>query len=80
MDRLFLGVVWLRKATQKHRRCGDVLACPSELWGIIPLVDDVVLNPAGVTPGAARRVTCIGRIVVCRAHRRRWRLVVPPLS
>ena len=33
VDRLFLGVVWLGKAAQKHYRGGDVLASPSKLWG-----------------------------------------------
>ena len=31
VDRLFLGVVWLRKAMLDHRHCGDVLDSPSEL-------------------------------------------------
>ena len=37
MDRLFLGVVRLGKATQKHCYSGDVLIGLSELWGIVPL-------------------------------------------
>ena len=37
VDRLFLGVDMLGKAAQKHCRSGNVLASPSELWGIIPL-------------------------------------------
>ena len=80
MDRLLLWVDRLWKATQKHHRSGDVLPSPSELWGIVPPIDDVALNLVGVTPGAARRVTCMGRIMVCRARRRRWRLVLLPLS
>ena len=36
VDRLLLGVDRLWKATQKHHRSGDVLASPSELWGIVP--------------------------------------------
>ena len=80
VDCLLLWVDRLEKAAQKHRRRGDVLTSPSELWGIIPPVDDDALNLAGVTSGAAHRVTCTGCIVVCRAHRRRWRLVLPPLS
>ena len=71
VDHLLLGVDRLGKAMQKHRRRSDVLAIPSELWGIIPPIDDVALNLAGVTPGSAHRVTRTGR---------RWRLVLPPLS
>ena len=69
MDHLFLGVVWLEKAAQKHCRSGDVLASPSELWGIIPPIHDVVLELANATPGTACRVTRTGRNVV-----------LPPLS
>ena len=36
MDRLFLGVVRLGKAAQKHYHSGNVLIGPSELWGIVP--------------------------------------------
>ena len=80
MDRLFLGIVRLGKATQKHCRSGDVLVSPSELWGIVPPVDDVPLILAGATLGAARRVMRTGHSVVRRACQRRWRLVLPPLS
>ena len=80
MDRLFLGVVRLEKAAQKHCRSGDVLVSPSELWGIIPPVHDVALDLASATSGAARRVTCAWHSVLHRAHRRRWRLAVPPSS
>ena len=80
MDRLFLGVVRLEKAAQKHCRSGDVLASPSKLWGIIPPVHDVALDLAGVTPGAARRFMRTGHSVVRRARWRRWQLVLPPLS
>ena len=80
MDRLFLGVVQLGKATQKHRRRGDVLASLSELWGIVPPIYDVTLDLAGVTLGAARRVTRTRRIMMRRACERRWRLVLLPLS
>ena len=80
MDRLFLGVVRLRKAMQEHRRRSDVLASPSELWGIIPPVDDVVLYPTSATPPAACRVPRMGRIMVRRARRCRWWLVLSPLS
>ena len=64
VDRLFLGVVQLGKAAQKHHHSGDVLASPSELWGIVPLVDNVALDLAGATLGAARRVTRMGRNVL----------------
>ena len=64
VDRLFLGVVRLRKAAQKHHRHGDVLASPSELWGIVPPVDDVALDLPGMTPGAARWVTRVGGSVL----------------
>ena len=80
MDRLLLWVDRLGKAAQKHRRCGDVLTSPSELWGIVSPVDDVALNLASATPGAAHRVTRTGRIVGCLARQHRWRLVLPPLS
>ena len=68
VDHLFLGVLRLRKATQKHRRRSDVLASPSELWGIVSSIHDVVLDLAGATSSAACRVT------------RAWRLALPPLS
>ena len=77
MDRLFLGVIQHGKAAQKHYRGGDVLVSPRELWGIVPPVHDVALDLAGVTPGAARRGTRTGRLVV---HRARWRVVLSPLS
>ena len=80
MDRLFLGVVRLGKAAQKYCHCGDVLIGPSELWGIILLVHDVALDLTAVTPGAACQVTRMGHNVLHRAFRRRWRLVLPPLS
>ena len=75
MDRLFLGVVQLGKATQKHCRSGDVLIGPSELWGIVPPVHGVALDPTGATPGAARRFMRMGHSVVLRARWRTRRLV-----
>jgi len=80
VDRLLLEVVRLGKAAQKHHRSGDILASSSELWGIVFSVHDVALDLAGATLGAARWVTCIGCNMVCRARRRKWRLVLPPLS
>ena len=79
MDRLFLGVLWLRKAAQKHCRSGDVMVSPSELWGVIPLVHDAALDLAGATLGAARRITCMGRNVLHRVRRCMWWLVLLPL-
>ena len=72
MDHLLLGVDGLGKATQKHHRSGDVLASPSELWGIVPPVHDVTLDLAGVTPSTARRVTHTWRS--CAHPLDAWRL------
>ena len=70
MDRLFLGVVRLEKATQKHCHSGDVLIGPSKLWGIIPPIHGVMLDPSGVPSGAVHRFMRTGRSVVRLA---RWR-------
>ena len=79
-DCLFLGVIPLGKAAQKHYRSGDVLASPNELWGIVPPVHDVALDPMGATLGAARRSMRMGRSVVRRARwHSRW-LMQPLLS
>ena len=67
MDRLFMRVVRLGQAAQKHCRGGDVMIGSSELWGMIPPIHGVVLDPMGVTPGAARRSTRTGRDMVRRA-------------
>ena len=80
VDCLFLGVGRHRKAAQKHCRSNDVLASSSKLWEIIPLVHDVVLDLTGVTPGATRRAMHMGQNMLYRMHRRRRRLVLPPLS
>ena len=80
MDRLFLGVVRLRKTAQKHCRSGDVLVSPSKLWGIVPPIHDVALEPAGVTPSATHEVMRARHNMLRRAHRRRWWLVLLPLS
>ena len=63
VDRLLLGVDGLGNVAQKHCCSSDVLASPSKLWEIIPLVYDVVLDLAGATPSAARRVMRTGRSV-----------------
>ena len=65
---------------QKHRRSGDVLASPSELWGIVSSVHDVALDLTGVTPSTAHRVMRVWRNVLRRAHQRTWQLALPPLS
>ena len=70
----------LGSVAQKHCRSGDVLASPSELWEVILLIHDVMLDLAGVTPGATRRAMRMGRNVLHRAHRRRRRLVLALLS
>ena len=80
VDCLFLGVIRLEKATQKHCGRSDVLASLSELWGIVPPVHDVALDLAGVTPGAARRVMHAWHKVLHQTRWRRWRLALPPLS
>ena len=80
MDSLFLGVIRLGKAAQKHCRSGDVLIGPSELWGIVPPVHGVALDPTGVTPGAARRSMRTRLSVVRRARWRSQQLVQPLLS
>ena len=80
MDRLFLRVVRLGQATQKHCRSGDVLIGLSELWGIVPPIHGVALDPTGATPGVARRFMRTERSV---GRRERWgsqRLVQPLLS
>ena len=50
VDRLLLGVDGLGNVAQKHCYSGDVLASPSELWEIVPLVHDVVLGCAPSAP------------------------------
>ena len=80
VDRPLLGVDGLGNAVQKHCRSGDVLASPSELWGVIPLIYDVALDLAGVTPSATGRVKRMGRSMLYRPRQCRWRLVLPPLS
>ena len=80
MDRLFMRVVWLGQATQKHCRGGDVLVRPSKVWGIVPPIHGVVLDLTGVTPGVARRSMRMGHSVVRRARWRSWWLMQPLLS
>ena len=80
VDRQLLGVDELRNATQKHCCSNDVLASLSELWEIVPLVHDVMLDLSGMTLGATHRVMRIVRNVLHRACRRRRLLVLPPLS
>ena len=80
VDRLLLVVIGLGNAVQKHCRNSDVLASPSKLWGIIPLVHDVMLDLAGATPSAARRVSRMGSNVLHRVPRHKRWLVLLPLS
>ena len=80
VDRLLLGVDGLGNAAQKHCRSGDVLASPSELREIVPLVHDVALDLTGATLGATHQAMRIGHNVLYRVHRRRQRLVLPSLS
>ena len=75
MHRSLRGVDGLGNTTQKHCYSSDVLTSPSELWEIVPLVHDVMLDLTGATRQAMR----MGRNVLYRAHRCRWRLVLPPL-
>ena len=69
VDRPLLGVDGLGNAAQKHYRSSNVLASPSELWGIIPLIRDVTLDLAGAAPSAARRVSRMGRNMLHWARR-----------
>ena len=80
MDCPLQGVDGLGNTTQKHCCNNDVLASPSELWEIVPLVRDVVLDLAGAASGAARWVMRMWRSLLHRACRRRRRLALPPLS
>ena len=80
VDHPLLGVDELENATQKHYYSSDVLASPSELWEIVPLVHDIVLDLAGAILGVAHRVMRMGHNVLCRACRCRQRLVLPLLS
>ena len=60
---MFLGVDGLGNTVQEHCRGSDVLASPGELWEIIPLVHDVMLDLTGATPGITRRAMHMGRNV-----------------
>ena len=64
MDRLFLRIIWLGQTAQKHYHNGDVLIGLSEVWGIVPPIHGVALDPIGITSGAARWSLCMGRSVV----------------
>ena len=61
VDRPLLGVDGLGNVAQKRCRSSDVLASPSELWDVIPLVHDVGLDLTGATLGVARRAMRVGR-------------------
>jgi len=64
VDRPLLGVDGLGNAAQKHCYSSDVLASPSELWDIIPLVHDVLLDLTGATLGATHQAMRMGRNVL----------------
>ena len=67
VDLPLLGVDGLENAVQKHHRSGNVLAGVAyPLWGIVPLIHDVVLDLAGVASGATRQVMCMRRNVLHR--------------
>ena len=70
MDHLFMRVIQLGQAAQKYCHGGNVLIGLSELRGIVPPVHGVVLDPTGVTSGAAHWFMCTGRSLV---HRACWR-------
>ena len=80
VDRLLLGVDRLMQATQKHCCNDDVLASPSELWGVVSSIHDVALDLTGVTSGAARQVMPVWHNVLHRARQHRWQLALSPLS
>ena len=64
----------------KHCCSSDILVGSGELWDIVPLVHDVVLDLTSATPGTTRRAMRMGRNVPHGPCRRRWRLALPPLS
>jgi len=64
VDSLFLGVIRLGKAAQKHCRSGDVLVHPSELWEIVPPIHGVVLDPMDASLSVAHRFMRMGCDVV----------------
>ena len=61
VDRSLLGVDGLGNTAQKHCCSSDVLASPRELWEIVFLVHDGVLDLVGATPGATRQAMRMGR-------------------
>ena len=78
VDLRLLGVDRLGNAAQKHHRSGNVLAGPSKLWGIVPLIHDVVLDLASAAPGATRRVMRMRCNVLHQMRWRRRQLVLSP--
>ena len=79
MDRLFMRVVWLGQAAQKHYHSGDVLIGLSELWGIVPPVHGVALDPTSTTLGTTRWFMRTGHNVARRARWRGWWFLQPLL-
>ena len=80
VDCPLLRVDGLENTAEKHCCGNDILAGPGELWDIVPLIHDVVLDLTSATLGATRWAMRMGRNVARRACRRRRRLALPPLS
>jgi hypothetical protein len=75
VELLLLRVHRLEQVAQEHRYCGDVLAGPRKLQGVIGICDNGLLDLTGVCPYAARSVTSIRPL-----HRHEWQLVLPVLA
>ena len=73
VDCPLLRVDGLGNTVEKHCCSSDILAGPGELWDIVPLVHNVVLDLSSATPSATRRAMRMGRNVPHRPCRhRRW--------
>ena len=80
VDCPLLRVDGLRNTAQRHCCSSDILASSGELWDIVPLVYDVVLDLTSATPGAPRRAMHMGLNVLHRSCRRRRWLALLSLS
>jgi hypothetical protein len=80
VELLLLRVCRLRQVAQEHRQGGDVLAGPRKLRRAVGIRDDGLLDLTGVHLHAAHSVTSIWLGVASGVHRRRRRLVLPPLA
>ena len=80
VDCPLLRVDRLGNTAEKHCYSSDILAGPGELWDIIPLVHDVVLNLTSATPSATRQARRVGHNVLYRQRQCRRRLILPSLS